>query len=221
MLIVSSSSDWSRRPRLDVFSWYPVQTSCHAPHLLNFTWRALVSPSSRARTRGILAGSQRACCRDRPQVSCRPAQSELAFHSTTPPLSSALCTSLMSYWLSKREMCDSAWRLLSVARSLSFTCTMISPMRCPEKSFKQKESRVQFERCPECHAVVSTIHGENRAVQKHPLQSRSRHLSRFQAGHVKAAQRTKVLHFSRVSPQKGIRNITPMRLRHHLIEETS
>ena len=26
-------------------------------------------------------------------------------------------------------MCDSAWRLLSVARSLSFTCTMISPMR--------------------------------------------------------------------------------------------
>ena len=45
----------------------------------------------------------------------------------------------------------------------------------------------------ECHAVLSNISRENRAVPKLPSQFGSRHLARFQKIHVKAPQRKKFL----------------------------
>ena len=87
------------------------------------------------------------------------------------------------------------------------------------KVAQAEEREVQF---GACHAVLSTIHGKNRAVKKHPSQSRSRHLSRFQAGHVKAAQRTKVLSLLEVFfAERHKKYPRPMRLQHHPIDETS
>ena len=81
-------------------------------------------------------------------VSCCPEPSDLAFHDTkTPPSSSALFTSLTSFLLRKREMWDSAWWWLFVAKSMSSTCTII-PMRRPRKVTQAEEGRVQFECFP-------------------------------------------------------------------------